>query len=314
MVDRISTSSAYQAVLNNLIASELAQSVAGNQLSSTEKATDLSGYGASAETLTALQQSNTQVAGFIANAQTVTAKLSVQDSALNEVADSANAAIQAVTQALAQGDGTALIQALQNAFGLAVEGLNATFNGEYLFAGGQVATPPVSALSLSALGAAPSIASVFHNDQRQVTAQVNQYTTISTGFLADQVGSPLFAAYQAIQQFDQGPNGPFNGTLTAAQKTFLTNELTTLNTIHTNLTNTAGQNGLLQSEVTSAQNDLSQRQTLLGGLIGKQTAADVAKASADLQQAQLSIQAAGQVFQALKSSSLLNSLSSQTIA
>jgi flagellar hook-associated protein 3 FlgL len=314
MVDRISTSSAYQAVLNNLIASELAQSVAGNRLSSTEKATDLAGYGASAETLTALQQTNTQVAGFISNSQTVSAKLALQDSALNEVADSANAAIQSVAQALALNDGTSLIQTLQNAFGSAVEGLNATFNGEYLFAGGQVATPPVSVSSLSALGAAPTIASVFHNDQRQITAQINQFTTINTGFLADQVGTPLFAAFQAIQQFDQGPNGPLNGPLTAAQKTFLTNELTTLTNVHTSLTNTVGQNGLLQSQVTSAQNDLSQRQTLLGGLIGTQTAADVAKASADLQQAQLSIQAAGQVFQALKASSLLNSLSSQTIA
>ena len=310
MVDRISTSGAYNAVLNNLIASELAQTTAGNQLSSSEKATDLAGYGAGAETLTALQETNTQVAGFISNAQTVGAKLSVQDSALNEVKDSAEAALQAITQALAQNDGTALMQSLQDAFGNAVEGLNTTFNGEYLFAGGQVTTPPVTATTLASLGSAPSIASVFQNDQRQTTAQVNQFTTINTGFLADQVGTPLFTAFQALQQFDQGANGPFNGTLTAAQKSFLTTELGALTSIHTNLTNTVGQNGLLQTEVTNAANDLSERQTLLGGLIGKQTAADLAQASANLQQAQLSIQAAGQVFQALKSASLLNSLSS----
>jgi len=309
MVDRISTSGAYNAVLNNLIASELAQTTAGNQLSSSEKAADLAGYGAGAETLTALQETNTQVAGFIANAQTVGAKLSVQDNALNEVAGSAESAIQAVTQALAHNDGTALAQSLQDAFGNAVEGLNTTFNGEYLFAGGQVTTPPVTATTLASLGSAPSIASVFQNDQRQTTAQVNQFTTINTGFLADQVGTPLFTAFQALQQFDQGPNGPFNGTLTTAQKTFLTNELVTLTSVHTNLTNTVGQNGLLQTEVANAQNDLAGRQTLLGGLIGKPTAADLAQASANLQQAQLSIQAAGQVFQVLKSTSLLNSLS-----
>ncbi len=313
MVDRISTSGAYNAVLNNLIAAELAQTNAGNQLSSSEKATDLAGYGAGSETLTALQQTNTQVAGFISNSQTVSAKLSLQDSALNQVADAAGAAVQAITQALAQGDGTSLTEGLQTAFGNAVEGLNSTFNGEYLFAGGQVTTPPVSVTSLSALAAAPSIASVFHNDQRQITAQVNQYTTINTGFLADQIGTPLFTAFQALQQFAQGPNGPFNGPLTAAQKTFLTSELTTLTGIQSNLHDVAGQNGLLQSEVTNAQNDLSARQTLLSGLIGKQTAADLAQTSANLQQAQLSIQAAGQVFLALKSSSLLNSLSGTTI-
>jgi flagellar hook-associated protein 3 FlgL len=60
--------------------------------------------------------------------------------------------------------------------------------------------------------------------------------------------------------------------------------------------------------VTNAQNDLTQRQTMLQNLVGNITSADLARATTNLQQAQLSIQAAGQVFQALNSSSLLNSL------
>ena len=48
---------------------------------------------------------------------------------------------------------------------------------------------------------------------------------------------------------------------------------------------------------------------MVQGLIGDQTQADVAQAATNLQQAQLSIQAAGQVFQALNAASLLNSLS-----
>jgi hypothetical protein len=43
-------------------------------------------------------------------------------------------------------------------------------------------------------------------------------------------------------------------------------------------------------------------------LIGNVDQADVAQATTNLQQAQLSIQAAGQVFQALNASSLLNTL------
>ena len=64
------------------------------------------------------------------------------------------------------------MQQLQNAFQTAVQGLNGTYNGEYLFAGGQVTTAPVSATNLTDLTSAP-ISSLFHNDQMQTTAQIN---------------------------------------------------------------------------------------------------------------------------------------------
>ena len=72
--------------------------------------------------------------------------------------------------------------------------------------------------------------------------------------------------------------------------------------------NVVAQNGQAQNEVTNTQGALTQRQTMLQGLVGNITTADLAQASTNLQQAQLSIQAAGQVFQALNNSSLLNIL------
>jgi flagellar hook-associated protein 3 FlgL len=105
-------------------------------------------------------------------------------------------------------------------------------------------------------------------------------------------------------------NGAFSTPLTTGQQAFLTTQLGTLNTVQTNLNNVVAQNGLSQAEVTNTQNSLTQQQTMLQGLIGTATQANLAQASANLQQAQLSIQAAGQVFQALNASSLLNTLSS----
>jgi len=307
-MDRISTSGAYNSVLNNLMAAEVAQSTAGNQLSSSETATDLQGYGTSAETLTALQATGTQVTGYLNNAQTLGAKLATQDSALGEVAGAATSAVQSITQAIAAGNGTTLMAQLQDALSTAVEGLNSTYNGEYLFAGGQVNTQPVSATTLSDLTAAPSVGSLFNNDQRITTAQIDQNTSISTGFLANQVGTPLFQALQSIQAYAQA-NGPFTGTLTSQQATFLTTQISSLDTVQTNLNNVVAQNGQAQTAVTNAQSDLTQRQTMVQGLIGNLTEADLAQATTNLQQAGLSIQAAGQVFQALNNSSLLSSLS-----
>jgi flagellar hook-associated protein 3 FlgL len=306
-MDRIATNTAYNSVLNNLMTAEIAQTNAGNQISSNEKASDLEGYGTGAESLMAMQATNSQVTGYLNNSQVVAAKLSVQDTGLNQVASSATSSISAITNAIATGNGTTLMQQLQTSFDDATQGLNTQFNGEYVFAGGQVNTPPVSATSLSNLVPGP-ITSLFHNDQRTISTQLDQNTSISTGFLADQVGTPLFTALQTIQQYVQ-TNGPFGATLTTAQQSFLTTQLGTLNTVQTNLNNLVGQNGLAQAEVTNTQSSLTQQQTMLQGLIGTDTQANLAQASANLQQAQLSIQAAGQVFHALNASSLLNSLS-----
>jgi flagellar hook-associated protein 3 FlgL len=307
-MDRIATNTSYTQVLNNLMAAELAQTTAGNQISSTEKATDLEGYGTGAESLMAMQATNSQVTGYLNNSQVVAAKLSTQDTGLNQVASSATSAIATITNAIATGNGTTVMAELGTSFSDAVQGLNTQFNGEYVFAGGQVNTQPVSATSLSSLTSAPSIASLFHNDQRQISTQVDQNTSVSTGFLADQVGTPLFTALQSIEAYNQGPNGPFGATLTPAQQTFLTQQIATLNTVQTNLNNVVAQNGLAQSQVDSTQTALTSQQTMVQGLIGTATQANLAQADANLQQAQLQIQAAGQVFQALNASSLLNTL------
>ena len=308
MDNRISTASAYNSILTNLMNAQVAQSKAGNQISSSETATDLEGYGTGAETLTALQSTATQVTGYLNNTQMVSAKLSTQDNALTEVASSADSALQSVTQALASGNGVTLMASLQSAFSNAVDGLNSTFNGEYLFSGGQVNTQPVSATSLSDLTANP-IASLFHNDQRVTSTQLDPNTSVSTGFLASNVGTPLFQALAAIEAYNQGPGGPISGNLTTSQATFLTSQISGLDTVESNLNNVAAQNGQAQNVVTNAQTDLTQRQTMLQNLVGNITTADLAQATTNLQQAQLSIQAAGQVFQALNSASLLNSLS-----
>jgi flagellar hook-associated protein 3 FlgL len=307
-MDRISTSSAYNSVLQNLLQAELNQTSAGSQLSSSEKATNLQGYGTSAETLTAMQATETQVTGYLNNTQTVGAKLATQNTALSDVATAAGSAIQAITQAIASGNATTLTQSLQDALSSAVEGLNSTFNGEYLFSGGQVNTQPVTATTLQSLTAAPTIASLFQNDQRVTSTQIDQSTTISTGFLASSVGTPLFQALQAIEAYNQGPNGPLTGNLNTQQATFLSSQISSLDTVQTNLNNVVAQNGQAQNEVTNAQNALGQRQTLVQNLIGNVTTPDLAQASVNLQQAQLAIQAAGQVFQSLNSTSLLSSL------
>ena len=307
-MERISTATIYNGIIANLMSAQNQESVINAKVSSGNNASDLQGYASSAETLMAMQTVQSQVAGYVNTGKVVAAKLSSQDTALGQLGSAATAGTSAITNALAAGNGDTVMQALQSAFNSAVQGLNTTFNGQYLFGGGQVNTPPVSATTLTDLTNAPSIASLFHNDQMIQSAQVDQNTTLQTGFLADQLGTPLFNAFQAIVAYNQGPNGPFSGNLTPAQSAFLQSQIASLNTVGTALTTAAGKNGLLQSEVTNTQADLGARQSTMEGLIGNITNTDMAKAASDLQQAQLAVQASAKIFSSLANSSLVSLL------
>ena len=307
-MDRISTATSYNNVLANLMAAQSSQATATNQISSQENATDLKGYASKAETLTAMQAVQTQTTGYLDQSQVTAAKLSSQDLGLTQLNNSASGATTSITQALAASSGTTLMQSLQANIQVAVSGLKTTYNGEYVVSGAQVNTPATSATSMSDLASPAVISSLFNNDQHIAATQLNASTTVKTGYLADQLGSNLYGAFQAIQDYNAGPNGPFGDPLTAAQTTFLQGQIAGFKSVNTTLTSTQAQNGLVQKQVTAAQTDLTNQQSTLSGLIGNITDVNLAQATANLQQAQLAVQASEQAFVALQSNSLLSVL------
>ena len=64
-MERISTADSYAAVIANMQQAQTQLSTASSQISSGETATDLQGYAAQAETLTAMQTVSNQVTGFL---------------------------------------------------------------------------------------------------------------------------------------------------------------------------------------------------------------------------------------------------------
>jgi flagellar hook-associated protein 3 FlgL len=198
------------------------------------------------------------------------------------------------------------MQDLQAQFRNAAEGLNSRYGGKYLFAGGQIDTMPMSATSMSDLTApATVISDFFHNDRFVTQSKVDESTLVDTGVLADDVGTNMMGAFKTIQAYEQSGAGPFQGTLTDAQRTFLEGQLATWDQVHEDVTQIAGRNGLVQRRVDSVKADLVSRQSTLKGMMGEITDADMAEAASKLQAAQISVQAAAQVFLSLQNSSLL---------
>lgn len=309
MVSRVSTGGNYSAVLANLTAAQQRQTDAGEKVSSQKNGSDLKDYSRNAEMLTAMRSIDTRLAAYTEQNKLVNDKLITQDFALNQVADAAQTARQAIAEAIASGRVDTLMQDMQGAFRNGAEGLNSRYGGKYLFAGGQVDTPPFSATALSDLTIpATNVADYFHNDTFIAQAKVDDSTLVNTGFLADAFGTDMMEAFKAIQAFHEGANGPFTGELTVAQRTFLEGQLQVWDDVYNDQINTAGRNGMVQSRVESVKEDLVIRTNSMKSMIGDVVDADMTLAISNLEQAQISVQAAAQVFVALKESSLLNVL------
>lgn len=308
-MNRVSSNGNYSAVLANIQAAQQRQMEAGARVATQKQGTDLKGYARNAEMLTAMKSIDARIGGYLEQSKLITDKLTTQDFALSQLTSSAQGTRETIAQALASGRADTLMQDLQGFFRNSVDGLNARYGGKYVFAGGQIDTLPVSATALADLtNPAYVISDFFHNDEFLTQAKVDDSTTVTTGLLADDLGTDLLTAFKDIQAFEETVDGPFQGNLTDNQRTFLEGVMATWDGIHKDLINHTARNGMVQTRVDSVKVDLASRQISLAGMMGGITDADPAEAATALQQAGVAVQAAAQVFLSLQNSSLLNVL------
>ena len=305
-MDAISTASLYQSALLNITNAEQAEALATAQAGSEKVSNDLQGYGSSAATLTASNTLQSRITSHISNSQAVAAKLDVQDSALTSFANAAQGAATAISDAIATNDATSLTSALQAQLGQAATALNTQYNGQYLFAGGQVNTQPFTGTDLASLPS-QSTASLFQNDQHVAANRLDDNTVVQTGLLASTIGTPLTQAFSDLQAYASS-NGPLTGTLTSAQSAGLQTILKEFSSAVTAANAVVGQNGVIQNQVADAQTSLTDQQSALTNVIGGITDVDEGQVATNLNLAQTALQASAKVFTSLQSDSLLNIL------
>ncbi|MBU1346311.1 MAG: hypothetical protein KKA16_05095 [Alphaproteobacteria bacterium] len=315
---RVSTNGNYQSALLNLMSAQQAQQDASNRVSTQKVATDLTGFGRGAETLTALKGAESRVQGFLDTGEVVTARLEAQDLALTQMIDALAAAREAVGSVLASDSSATLMLDLEGQFQSISNGLNARHQGGYLFAGANTTQKPVSVGTLSDLAAAPTVASTFSNDQIKPVSRVAENTSVETGYLADGftfveadgvTESHIFQIFRDIKAYSDDPaTGPLTGKPTQAQKDFLTQQLSRLDKAGTTVVNVGSRNGSLQKRVDQINVSHEAQKLSLSDLVSDRTDADLAQAITDLELSQIAVQASAQVISQLRDVSLLNYL------
>ena len=312
---RVSTYGNYQSALLDLMSAQSRMADAQQKVNTKKNATDLVGFGRSSETVSALKSSQTRIETFIDTNKTVTARLETQDLAMDRVADASTAARQAIADAIAAGRMDTLMGTLNSLFMEAQDGLNMKHQGKYLFGGGVTDRAPVDlpdipgqpgASMMAKLAALPDESAAFHNDQLKQSSWLDENVSMDTGFLADAMGSELFAIFRDIQLEHQ--TTPLDGKMTDAQKTFLTTQMGRFEAAAKGMVELQAANGGMQNRVDRLLESQEARKISIDTILSGKTDANMAEAVTELELAQISLQASAQVVSQLRQVSLLDYL------
>jgi len=306
---RVATFGNYQSALLDLMKAQTRAADAQERVATQKVATDMTGFGRQAETLTAMKGAQSRIQGFIDTGAAVSARLTTQDIAMGQISDAITGVREALGGAIATDSGGSLMLDLEGHFQSARAGLNMRHHGGYLFAGASTSTAPLAAANLSELEAAPDVASLFSNDTLKTASRVAEGTTLETGFLADDLGTDIMSILRDIQTYHSTPgSGPLDGRLTEPQKTFLTTQLARLEQAATSVVDKMAKTGSLAKQVEGIGEGLEAQKGALDELVAGRTDADMAAAITDLQLSQVAIEASAQVISQLRQVSLLNYL------
>ncbi|MDC7676251.1 flagellin [Asticcacaulis machinosus] len=305
---RISTGQSWNNALSNLMQAQTRQNQANEQLQTGKVATNLGGYGRSAEIVASYQSSITRIEGYLSVNQTVSDRLDTQNIALERMGEGTEGARQTILDALANGNANTMMQALNADFAAVVDGLNFKHQGQYLFGGGKDDTPPVNIATINDVGALANVADAFDNGTIKKSSQIDATTKLETGMLAGDLGTEVMQIYKDLYDYHNSANGPLDGELNDAQQAFLSGISSRFSTAYNNVLEQTSLNGSYQNRVENSATSLEAQSTSLQGLLVDRTKVDPAEAYTKLEQAQIAVQASAQVVANLSQTTLLDLL------
>lgn len=310
-VDRIPTSQQSAYFLSQINKASAALNTTNQQIASQVVSSNYAGFGDQAQVLTASISANARNDAYKAATDLATTQADMQDTHLTSLNTLVTQLKKAVSDAVANNDPTTLMGQVQNIFDEATAILNSKdANGDYLYSGGKTDVPPVTVSSLSSLVALPSVSGAFNNGADKKSVQVADGQTVTFGLTASDIGTGLMQALKDIAGFDAGAGGNFNGSssLSQAQNTFLTNQISSVGTVAVNLNTTTAQNGYAYNQLQNASTTQDSMATLYTGFINNIQKTNMAEAATQLSLNQTALQAVLQVTSGLNQLTLLNYL------
>lgn len=310
-IERTSTSAQSQFLLAQIQSASQNLDKNQAQVASGKVANNYTGIGDKVSLLEAARTSANKADAYQSNTTLALNQADLQDTQMSSLSDLANQLRQAMTTAVAQGDGTTLMTTAQGILDQVNQILNTKdANGNYLYGGDKDNVPPVNITSLSQLAALPSVSDAFSNGTLKKSVMVGDGQSVQVGMLASDIGTGLMQTLKDIATFDSGSSGPLSSStpMSQAANDFLTSELPTAISAAATVNNAAASNGFVYNQLQNASDHQSALSTLYKGFVSNIEDVDMPTAITNLNQSQVALQAAYQVTAQLNQVSLLNYL------
>jgi flagellar hook-associated protein 3 FlgL len=243
-------------------------------------------------------------ADYAAAAARTGATLTIYDTNIGGLHDSASRFREVLLTAIGTGNGNGVSAELESLFGQTRSTLNAREGGRLMFAGTATESPPFTPASLGELAALPSADAALANDTGRVSVRLSDGHSLEYGLLADETGRNVVEAMRKVA----GAGIP-NGRMDDAQRAALTDALTALDAGLGDLRSVQARNGSRQGNVERAGTDARDRNTLLTKIVSDVEDADYAQIAASLIATQTALKASYSVFAQMREMSLTNYLS-----
>src|SRR5258705_1328105 len=307
-IDRIGSFANTQLMLAQVQKAENALDNSNRQVATGKLSDNYAGYGDKTAVMEAARSASARADANAATAQQALMRLDVQDAQLTQLSDLTGQIRQALTKAAADQDRTSLMYQLEGYFNQVVDLLNSKDANGYVYAGDNSQTPPVTVTSLSDLAALPTVADAFANGTVKTTVRIGENQTVQVGMLASDLATNLFTLMRQVAQFDAGASGPFSGTTTPAQQSFLESSIPTAIDVSGGVNAQAAANGIRYKAVQSSIEQFQAASTVYQSFVSNVEDVDMTQAVAQLNQHQIALQAAFQVTSTLNRLSLLDYL------
>jgi len=307
-VDRVATNNQSAYLTTQLLKSEATVSKYTNQVSSGKVSTSYEGIGDKTQALESARAVVARTTAYQTATTLAQTQTDLQDTQLSELSTLASDLKTAITDALANGDGSTLSATIQDTFDQVASILNSKdSNGNYLYGGGNDSSQPVTAKSLSDLTSLSSVSDAFANGSSVKSVQIADGQTVGIGVLASDVGTQLMQTLKDISSY-VNTNGDFSSTLTSSQSSFLTSETSSASSAYSAINTISAENGDAYNRLKTASDTQSTMLTLYKGFVSDIEDADMTTAATNLSNAQTSLEAVAKVTASLNSISLLDYL------
>ncbi|WP_240007114.1 flagellin [Pseudaquidulcibacter saccharophilus] len=305
---RISTLTMLNSNTSGLINAQNAVYEAQTQQSSEKVATDLKGYGNSAGILVDSKSLLQKLDVRNDNLKTLSSRSDIESIAYEGFTDAISSVRDALTNALANKNGSGLSTAIEGALADAMSAANTQFDGQYIFGGVRGDTQPVTTATLDALAAQPNTDANWTatGDTRKIT--LSDGNTIELSKNAEEVFRPFVDFLRGIRAWENS-NTSLEGKLDDTSSAYISSLLTNIKTIQSDAINYQSGAGLVQKQIENKMTENSNQQTVIKTAIGNVVDVNLAEVAAKLVAAQTQYQAMASIFAQVKGLNLLPYLS-----